>query len=103
MKDIYYYGRMVERHDEPSVMEGRIPLSVVTRLFNLRVDDEDLFEDELDDAEEYEVLFALTEEYDTLELLQDALKAHGSCEQEEYWFGIGLDPVAAKLGFVDIA
>ena len=103
MKDLYYYGRMTERFEQPSVMEGRIPLSVVTRLFNLRVDDADLFEDELDDAEEHEVLFALTEEYGTLETLQDALKAHGTCEQEEYWFGFGVDPVAAKLGFVGIA
>ena len=55
----------------------------------------------LDDAEDYEILYGIMEEFSTREQFEEAMRTYGSIVLEETWFGFGTCEVTAKLGFVD--
>ena len=101
MKQLHYYGRMAQRYDSPEVITGTIMVSIINELYSLRDNNDEAYELYLDDAEDYEILYGIMEDFPTREMFNEAMKAHGSVVMEETWFGFGQNEIVAKLGFID--
>ncbi len=101
MNQLHFYGRMAQRYDSPEVIKGTIMVSIINELYTLRDNDDDAYEIYLDDAEDYEILYGIMEDFPTRDLFNKAMEAYGTVVMEETWFGFGENEISAKLGFVD--
>lgn len=100
-RNLHYWGRGADRYGPDQVIHGTFSVKELNKLYELKTNDNEAFDDAMEEVEDYFTVSAVLEDLSHRDFLKVVDGDTDFVWAEEIWFGIGGTITKAKIGFAE--